>query len=107
MLAAAVAAAVLAFCRTSTHAQSNCTALLHQKITASGAIQRIIDLETFVNSVSFLDSKTGCQLTLLEGLLNPSCEEGRTITVTGIVMRNPATNGFEIEPERSGTAACR
>jgi hypothetical protein len=107
VLAAAVAAAVPALSAAPARAQSGCDGLLNQKVTASGTILRVVDLETFVHSVSFRDGKTGCQLVLLEGLLPPSCEEGKTITVTGLVKRNPTTRNIEIDAERSGAAACR
>lgn len=107
LLAAISAATVLVLPVAPAQAQSNCDALLNQKITASGPILRIIDLEVFIDSVMFRDSKSGCQLVLLEGLLNPGCEEGKTITVTGVVTRNALSKGLEIEPASSGSARCR
>jgi hypothetical protein len=105
--AAAFAAGVLSF--TSASAQSNprCDAMLNQKITASGPILRIVEMEIFIDAVLFRDTKTGCQFVLLEGLLDSRCKEGRTITVSGVVKRDSLTKGLEIDPGGVATAACR
>ena len=84
--------------------------LLNRKVTASGPILKVQEIEILISIVLFRDAKTGCQLTALEGLLDDSCKPGKEIAITGVLKKASLTGGYEIvrgEDPPAGTLTCR
>lgn len=84
--------------------------LINRKLTISGLILNVTEIELFISVVLFRDVKSGCEFTAMEGLLDDTCKPGRSIAITGVLKRSTITKGYEIDrgnDPSDDTLACR
>ncbi|MDP1749654.1 MAG: hypothetical protein Q8L22_09355 [Reyranella sp.] len=84
-----------------------CDELDNQNATLEGSIRNISD----VGVILFVDSKSGCEVGLVEPRIDRACHKGGQIEVTGLVTKNKYVAGtYSITRSRkapSETLACR
>jgi hypothetical protein len=109
----AVMAVMAAFCGAGpVPAQAtSCYSPKGKRVTMSGTIEKVMEMEMFIDAVAFTDTRTGCRVVMLEALLDDVCKPGRAIVATGIIKRSGFGNGLHDldrgDDPPSGTLACR
>ncbi len=89
VFAASTGLLVIAFCILAGPAHAMCDQLDDTTQTMAGAIRNISD----VGVIMFVDSKTGCEVGLIERDIDKACRKGGQIQVTGHVMKNKYAPG--------------
>lgn len=87
---------------------ADCDGMLNKKITGSGTILKVVEMEMFIDALSFRDTKTGCLMVAIEALLDAACKPGSAIVITGTLTKSSL--GYEIdrgENPSANTLACR
>jgi hypothetical protein len=84
--------------------------LINRKLTISGLVLNVTEVERFISVILFRDVQSGCEFTAMEGLLDDTCKPGRSIAITGVLKRSTTTKGYEIDrgnDPSDDTLACR
>lgn len=110
-VAAAAMAAALGCVEPAPANAASCDQMSGKRVTMSGVIDKVEEVEIFIYAVVFTDTRTGCRILMLEIAPDDACSPGRGIVATGALKKSIWAKGaYDLDrgdKPPPGTLTCR